>query len=165
MTIQWSDLVAIGVIAVAQASFAMDVSRMKVFRTFRQRLLQRATRAEDERRAAIAREAAQEAPQGSSPLPRYALEYRYHGMSRARWLYELVSCPYCFGHYVALAAVLIYRPRPLVTTWWFFDYAISCFLVVTVATLFAGLIHRALDPMPAYADLDDSRLYERVGAS
>lgn len=160
MVIVWHDIVAVVIIAIAQASLAMDVARMKVFRTLRQRLLFHAARAEHRRRKVI--DCRVEEWQTTNPgvqLAPYESHYMYHGMTWRRVVYELMSCPYCLGHYIAALIVLIYRPRPITTQWWFLDFAVACFLIVTISTLFAGLIHRALDPMPAYADLDDSSLY------
>lgn len=160
MIIVWHDIIAVVLVAMAQASLAMDVARMKVFRTLRQRLLFRAARAEHGKRKVIARRIREwGARNPGAQLTPYENSYMYHGMTWCRVVYELVSCPYCLGHYIAALIVLIYRPRPITTQWWFLDLFISCFLIVTISTLFAGLIHRALDPMPAYADLDDPRLY------
>ena len=46
---------------------------------------------------------------------------------------ELLSCGYCFGHWVALLLVAIYRPK-LFESWWLLDYF---FTVLVVAWLSA----------------------------
>ncbi len=37
---------------------------------------------------------------------------------------RLLSCGYCFGHWVALVLVVIYRPR-LFGAWWLLDYFLT----------------------------------------
>jgi hypothetical protein len=41
---------------------------------------------------------------------------------------ELLSCGYCFGHWVALALVAIYRPR-LFELWWLLDYFLTALVI------------------------------------
>ena len=40
------------------------------------------------------------------------------------FLGRLLSCGYCFGHWVALVLVVIYRPR-LFDAWWLLDYFLT----------------------------------------
>jgi hypothetical protein len=47
---------------------------------------------------------------------------------------ELLSCGYCFGYWVALALVAIYRPK-IFDAWWLLDY----FLTLIVIAWLAGL--------------------------
>jgi hypothetical protein len=163
MRIDWTHLVAIVMIAAAQASFAMNIARMKVFRTFRQKVLYWAAKAEAKRRdLAYERLLEWQQTHGVQGIPKFEYNHQFHGMSWARFFYELVACPYCLGHYIAFGLVLIYQPRPLITHWLWLDLTVSCFLIVTIAVLFAGLIHRALDPMPAYVDMDDPAFFDKV---
>lgn len=41
---------------------------------------------------------------------------------------ELLSCGYCFGHWVALSLVLIYRVR-LFKLWWLVDYSLTAIII------------------------------------
>ena len=41
---------------------------------------------------------------------------------------ELLSCGYCFGHWIAFALVAIYQPR-LVRSWWLFDYFLAALII------------------------------------
>lgn len=160
ITIEWNDLIAIALIAIAQASVSMDVARMKIFRTFRQAVLYRAAKAEHKRRkVSESRIKAWCEQNPGQSFPVYEKDHIYNGMSWTRFFYEAISCPYCLGHYMSLLMVLIYQPRPVMTQWWLLDLVLSCFLITTVSTLFAGLIHQVLDPMPAHANLDDEKMY------
>jgi hypothetical protein len=48
------------------------------------------------------------------------------------FLGELISCGYCFGHWVAFALVAIYRPR-LFDSWWLIDYFITALVLAWLA--------------------------------
>ena len=41
---------------------------------------------------------------------------------------NLLSCGYCFGHWVAFLLVAIYRPR-LFEFWWLLDYFLTALLI------------------------------------
>ncbi len=45
---------------------------------------------------------------------------------------ELLSCGYCFGHWVALALVAVYRPR-LFHVWWPLDYFLTALVIAWLA--------------------------------
>jgi hypothetical protein len=49
------------------------------------------------------------------------LPLREWAKGKNSFLGELLSCGYCFGHWVAFALVAIYRPR-LFQCWWLLDY-------------------------------------------
>lgn len=40
----------------------------------------------------------------------------------------LFSCGYCFGHWVAFALVVIYKPR-LFDSWWLLDYFLTAIFI------------------------------------
>ena len=63
------------------------------------------------------------------------------------WLKELVNCPYCTSHWVAMALVLAYRPV-LLQVWFPLDLAVSAFVVVTLAPPLQWAIFKAFDAMP-----------------
>ncbi len=44
------------------------------------------------------------------------------------FLGELVSCGYCFGHWVAFALVAIYQPK-LFESWWLLDYFLTALVI------------------------------------
>jgi hypothetical protein len=52
---------------------------------------------------------------------------------KSGFLGDLLSCGYCFGHWVAFVLVAIYRPK-LFESWWLLDY----FLTVLVIAWFSG---------------------------
>ncbi len=47
---------------------------------------------------------------------------------------EMVSCGYCFGHWVAFALVALYRPK-LFEQWWLFDYFLTALVIAWFAAL------------------------------
>lgn len=63
--------------------------------------------------------------------------------SRNAWLGELVSCPYCFSHWLSFLAVLVYRPQVLEGGAPFLNLFLTAFVLVCLASLFGGLIYRA----------------------
>lgn len=48
------------------------------------------------------------------------------------FLGELISCSYCFGHWVAFALVAIYRPK-LFEAWWLLDYFCTAIAIAWLA--------------------------------
>ncbi len=57
---------------------------------------------------------------------------RNHARAASPWLGALLSCGYCTGHWIALALVLAYRPRPL-SGWWLLDYFCAVLMVAWLA--------------------------------
>ncbi|HLP46785.1 MAG TPA: DUF1360 domain-containing protein [Candidatus Kapabacteria bacterium] len=53
---------------------------------------------------------------------------------KSTFLGDLLSCGYCFGHWVAFSLVAVYQPR-LFESWWLLDY----FLTALVIAWFSGL--------------------------
>lgn len=41
---------------------------------------------------------------------------------------DLLSCGYCFGHWVAFALVAVYQPR-LFAGWWLLDYFLTALII------------------------------------
>ncbi len=60
------------------------------------------------------------------------LPFRERIKRGSSFLGELVSCGYCFGHWVAFALVAIYRPR-LFVSWAFLDYLLTAFVIAWVS--------------------------------
>ena len=50
------------------------------------------------------------------------------------WVYDLVSCPYCFSHWVAFAMVAIWQPRVTDCGCLFVDLTISAFVLIGLAS-------------------------------
>ncbi len=48
------------------------------------------------------------------------------------FLRELLSCGYCFGHWMAFALVAVYRPR-LFESWWALDYFLTAIVIAWLA--------------------------------
>lgn len=65
---------------------------------------------------------------------------------RSTWFGSLVSCPYCLSHWLAFAAIAIYRPRP-VAKFLVIDWGVAWFLTVAVAALMAGVVSRSIAAM------------------
>lgn len=58
------------------------------------------------------------------------------------WLYELISCPYCLSHWVALVCVFIWQPRITNCSVAVIDYIISVFVIVGIASFSWGLFQK-----------------------
>ncbi len=52
--------------------------------------------------------------------------------SKNQFFGKLISCGYCFGHWVAFVLVVIYQAR-LFTFWWLLDYFITALVVAWLA--------------------------------
>ncbi len=71
---------------------------------------------------------------------------------RTSWLgkfaYGLLSCPYCFSHWLAAVSVVLWQPRLTyihygrVSGLWIADYVVSAFVLVGMSALVAGCIFR-----------------------
>ncbi len=51
---------------------------------------------------------------------------------KSSFLGELVSCGYCFGHWIAFVLVAIYRPK-LFESWWLLDYFLTAIVIAWLA--------------------------------
>lgn len=70
------------------------------------------------------------------------------------WLYDLVSCPYCFSHWVALVMIAVWQPVftdcGYTLTWRvfgiqnlpIFDLLVSLFAMVAVSSYFWGIFYK-----------------------
>lgn len=74
---------------------------------------------------------------------------------KSAWLFQLITCPYCFSHYLALAAVLLVKYQPVATQYVVVNYIISVFATVTLASAFTGYLIR-------YAFQFDMKEYEQI---
>lgn len=68
--------------------------------------------------------------------------------SRNAWVGELVSCPYCFSHWLALGAVIIYRPVLVSSGFLPLDLVVAAMAMVAASSLAIGLIFLALSYVP-----------------
>lgn len=64
---------------------------------------------------------------------------------QSEWLGDLIGCPYCTSHWIALAAVIAFQPRPVETSWYVLDMIVSVFALTFVASLACGAISRAFE--------------------
>ena len=71
------------------------------------------------------------------------------------WLGDLVRCPYCMSHWIALLLVAVYRPRLTQCSLPILDYLVSVFAIVAVATLWSAGICGSLWAMDALSDKSD----------
>jgi hypothetical protein len=51
---------------------------------------------------------------------------------RSRFVGELISCGYCFGHWIAFALVAVFQPR-LFQSWWLLDYFLTALVIAWLA--------------------------------
>jgi hypothetical protein len=58
------------------------------------------------------------------------------------WLYELINCPYCFSHWVALVMVWIWQPRLTDCGYVLIDLCVSIFAMVGVAGYAWGIFYK-----------------------
>ena len=61
------------------------------------------------------------------------------------FFYELISCPYCFSHWVSIAMVLIWKPRFThcgINGLWILDYIVSIFVMVGLSSYLWGIFFR-----------------------
>ncbi|MCB0597054.1 MAG: hypothetical protein H6557_21025 [Lewinellaceae bacterium] len=56
------------------------------------------------------------------------LPLREWAQKRSSYWGSLLSCGYCFGHWVAFALVALYRPR-LFELWWLLDYFLTALVI------------------------------------
>jgi len=65
---------------------------------------------------------------------------------RNSYLGELLSCDYCFGHWVAFGLVAIFQPK-LFESWWLLDYFLTALVIAWLgafqSTLLCWLMEKA----------------------
>lgn len=156
-------LVQLVLVAVAVGVAALNVSRMKVFQWLREELLVRAWRAQANLRARV--DGALEGYSNRNGVYPPDAERRYQLRRRmpwSVWLYYLVSCPYCFGHYVSAAAVAIFRITPLTTEWRPLDFGVAWLLTVFFGILVTQAVFRALGDGPDVVNLQADETFEAM---
>lgn len=72
--------------------------------------------------------------------------FRSWADNKSAWLGKLVNCPYCISHWIALVAVAWYRPRVITSGFIVFDWVVSLFVIVALASLVSGMIKLASFP-------------------
>lgn len=60
---------------------------------------------------------------------------------------ELVTCPYCTSHWVAVALAVAVPARPVQTGWWILDFGIATSALVTLSAVGCGMIYKAFADM------------------
>ncbi len=68
-------------------------------------------------------------------------------INRNKWFGELFSCPNCMSHWLAFAAVAIYRPVVVNCGVYVIDLCTSVLVVVALASFSSYLIYRAIGSM------------------
>ncbi len=68
-------------------------------------------------------------------LAKISKPFRAWISSKSSWIGSLFSCSYCFSHWVALAAVVWYKPRIIVSSVAFVDYFTTWFCLVALASV------------------------------
>jgi hypothetical protein len=69
--------------------------------------------------------------------------------ARSAFLGGGLACPYCTSHWVALALMLIYFPRPLHCGITVIDFLVGTMMVVALASATAWMIYSAYAAMAA----------------
>jgi hypothetical protein len=77
------------------------------------------------------------------------LRLRRLAAARGRWLRDLVRCPYCLSHWIALVLVPAYRPVLAESGVPVLDLLVSLFSVVALSALWSLGICRSLQAMDA----------------
>lgn len=73
--------------------------------------------------------------------------------TKSEWFGNLVHCPYCTSHWLALGAVLIYQPVVMSSGLFIVDLLMSTLIVVAFSAFTGGLIYRAFrSPQPEPAN-------------
>lgn len=73
---------------------------------------------------------------------------RARAEKRSKWLGELVSCPFCFSHWLAFGAVVAYR-QPLVSSGFIvLDLLVTALAMVATSALVVGAIMFAMTFVP-----------------
>jgi len=80
------------------------------------------------------------------------------------WLGELLHCPYCLSHWIALALVLAYRPSLVRGTFPVLDALVGLFVIVALASVWSRLICDALDAMDRLGDAESETSNRRRNA-
>jgi len=68
------------------------------------------------------------------------------------WWGALFHCPYCLSHWIALALVLVYRPRVIDGPMPVLDEIVSLFVIVALASVWSRLVCDALSSMDQLTD-------------
>lgn len=131
LTTSLSAIVAVVLISLAVSAVSMTLTMAKISQPFREWLDRVVNRWASTTRSGDV--LADLPPHDQWPRRARALE----------WFAELMSCPYCFSHWLAFAVVVVYQPRPVMSWFWFGDMTISLFLIVALASYGTGLIMRA----------------------
>jgi hypothetical protein len=62
-----------------------------------------------------------------------------------RFLHELVTCPYCFSHWVTLTMVAVWQPRLTNCGWLLIDLGVSWFVLIGIASYAWGVFFKLTD--------------------
>lgn len=68
--------------------------------------------------------------------------YRSEKSTVMKFLYDLVTCPYCFSHWVTVVMVCIWKPRLVNCGYLWVDLGVSWFVMVAVASYAWGIFFK-----------------------
>lgn len=68
--------------------------------------------------------------------------FRSEKNSIMKFLHDLVTCPYCFSHWVSLVMVCIWRPRLVNCGYIWIDLGISWFVIIGIASYAWGIFFK-----------------------
>ena len=71
---------------------------------------------------------------------RISAPLRDRATAKSKWLGELVSCPYCFSHWLSFAAVAAYRPALVHSGFIVLDLLVAAMAMVAVSALVVSAI-------------------------
>lgn len=86
------------------------------------------------------------------------LPFRTFVKARSTWWGDLITCPYCFGHWVSAGLTLLFKPKLINWQWdsspfvyWMTTgielvvvYSVSLLLIVFVSSISAGIVKKIL---------------------
>lgn len=67
-------------------------------------------------------------------------------LKRSLFFGELLMCPYCTSHWVAMGAMLVFHPEMITSSFLVFNYLATWFALVALSAMTAGSIQKLLAP-------------------
>lgn len=67
---------------------------------------------------------------------------------------ELISCPYCTSHWLAIAGTVVFQPR-ITHTWLVLDLTLTAFVIVALATMLYGVVYTMAALVPGLPSEDE----------
>ena len=151
----WSEFVYLVALAIGVGVAAVNISRFKVFQFLRERLLNRAYIAQSELRDRVELQLIEEWREtGKMPTDARRRYLIRRAMPWGVWIYYLLSCPYCTGHYVSLGATFLFQVTPLHTGVYIVDLGATWFMTIFFGIMTSQAIFRSLGDYPDVVNLN-----------